>query len=96
MVENRTPAADAPRIITPAWAVRRAREIYAPIADRVLGSGVHIIGDPMLLKPTTEPVETTDAEHPEAMRQVPIDAAVELALGIYRAAERELRVGQDG
>lgn len=88
MVENRAPGAHEPRISTPAWAVRRARELYAPMARRVLESGARIIGDPELLTPSGEP-DPEDAQ-PSTSGLVPIDAAVELALGIYRAAQTQI------
>jgi hypothetical protein len=94
LVENRTPPENEPRIMTPAWAVRRAREIYAPMADRILRSGARIVGEPSLLTPTAEPENPCSSDGVDiglsTSGNVSIDAAVELALGIYRAAEREI------
>jgi hypothetical protein len=53
----RRPAADEPRIATPAWAQERANMVAAGIVEGIRASGVRVLGDPaqLLGEPTTPP-----------------------------------------
>jgi hypothetical protein len=44
-LRRRVPAAGEARVVTPAWAVRRARELGAEIAAGLAGLGVGVVGD---------------------------------------------------
>ncbi len=93
MVERRQPRANEPRLSTPAWALDKAHEIHKPIVDNIVRMGIPIFGDLSVLtdppeqKTTPAFAETvTDEDTPTS---IPIDAAAEMALGIYRAAGRD-------
>ena len=71
MVEQRTPPAEEPRIVTPGWAADAAEERGREFAQGLADSGVHVIGDPADLaarprsgkagKPDTLPIEAAVA-----------------------------------
>lgn len=88
LVENRVPGPEEDRIRTPAWAVRRARELHAPMLDRIEAGGVAYLADPAPLRPEGEVPDVVDLRD-SGPDSVPLDAAVELLLGVYRAAERD-------
>ena len=46
MVEQRRPAPDEPRILTPGWAADKAADYGRRFAEGVAASGVTVIGDP--------------------------------------------------
>lgn len=85
LIDSRRPPADEPRLVTPADAVLRAREIGRDVTARLVATGVRIVGDPATLVPDT-PV----AEQPIALpTRVDDDVAVELLVGMFRAAEAD-------
>jgi hypothetical protein len=53
-LKRRTPAADEPRIETPAWALERASTIAGEIADGIAASGVRVVGDVAALRAVPE------------------------------------------
>ncbi len=100
MVERRQPPATEQRLTSPAWAAAKAHEIHQPMIENIGRMGVPVFGDISIL---TDPLDetgirlseigSTDEQTPT---MVPIAAAAELALGIYRAASREQQLaGED-
>ena len=86
LIDSRKPPADEPRLVTPAAQVLRAREIGAQIRERLVASGVRIVGDPDSLVPTSTPPDVTFVEPTD----VADDVVAELLAGLYRAAEVDL------
>lgn len=86
LIDSRKPPADEPRLVTPAAQVLRARELGAQIRDRLVASGVRIVGDPDSLVPSTTPPDVPFAEPDEVCD----DVVAELMAGLYRAAEADL------
>ncbi|MDN5893829.1 MAG: hypothetical protein L0H93_07345 [Nocardioides sp.] len=44
-LQRRTPAPDEIRLLTPEWAVARAAELGAEMAEAIAATGVHVVGD---------------------------------------------------
>ncbi|GAA3539689.1 hypothetical protein AFL01nite_25940 [Aeromicrobium flavum] len=44
-LQQRTPAPDEPRLLTPRWAAREAADLGARMAESITASGVHVVGD---------------------------------------------------
>lgn len=82
LLENRSPAGEEERIKLPAWAAERARDRGREISRRIETSGVRVVGE---LSTLYEPVETSDTEI-SAIREIPIDIAVEALGGLLSAA----------
>lgn len=82
LLENRSPTPDEDRIKLPAWAAEMATARGREISRRIEASGVRVVGD---LSTLYEPVETSDTEM-SAMREIPIDIAVEALGGLLSAA----------
>jgi hypothetical protein len=90
-VEQYRPAADAPRVATPAWALERATELgagYAAAIEALRPAGLHIVGDlASLAKPAPgHASETPNGKPAEPPTEVPIDVAVEALLGVIARA----------
>lgn len=85
LIDQRRPRPDEPRIVTPAESVLRAREIGGEIADRLVATGVRILGDPASLVPDSAVPETD----PALPTRIDNDVAVELLIGMFRAAEAD-------
>lgn len=86
MVESYRPDPTEPRIVTPAWAVQRARALQAELNERLPATGAMVIGEPARLV-GTEPV--SDAE-PVEPQQVPLDPVAHLVTGVLLAAQEDL------
>ncbi len=82
LVENRRPPADEPKLITPGWAVERAREFSAMDVDTIKGSGAVVFGDVAALVPET-PLPTAVVPKPDAIDD---EVAVMLLQGTLEAA----------
>ena len=80
MLSRRRPAPGEPGMVLPDWAAERAAVIARRYADHVIASGCRVVGDPEQLS-APGPVGTLN----EADR-VPMDAAVEAALGLLSAS----------
>jgi hypothetical protein len=78
-MKMRQPEPGEPRIATPVWALKRATEIGAEMAENIAAFGVPVIGDLSSLGDLPE----TDAEPAPAM--LPADAAVQAIVGAFRA-----------
>ena len=81
MKAARQPSPGEPKIVTPVWAVERAAEIGAEMAQNIRALGVRIVGDLSALgRPPGGPPETgTDAA--PAARLIPLEAATQAVLG---------------
>jgi hypothetical protein len=78
-LKTRQPRPDEPRIVTPVWALKRATEIGAEMAENIASLGVRVIGDLSSLGDLPD----TDAEPAPPM--LPADAAVQAIVGAFRA-----------
>lgn len=78
-MKTRQPGPGEPRIATPVWALKRATEIGAEMAENIAALGVPVIGDLSSLGDLPE----TDAEPAPPM--LPADAAVQAIVGAFRA-----------
>jgi hypothetical protein len=78
-LKTRQPEPDEPRIATPVWALKRATEIGAEMAENIAALGVRVIGDLSSLGGLPE----TDAEPAPPM--LPADAAVQAIVGALHA-----------
>lgn len=85
MVEQRRPASDEPRIVTPEWAADKAEEFGKRFAAGVAESGVRVIGDPAALAARPR---SGSGERPELLS---IDAAVAGSAGLVLEALAERR-----
>jgi hypothetical protein len=84
MKTARQPSPDEPRITTPAWALSRAAEISAEMAQNIAKLGVNIVGDIAALgRAPGDPPEAAANAGPAGL--VPVDAAVRAALGAFMA-----------
>ena len=81
LVEGRAPAADEARLATPQWALDRAAEIADEMVTAIEASGVHILGDPAVLRERLiGPEETVDDS-----TDMPVDAAISTLMGALDA-----------
>ncbi len=78
-MKMRQPEPGEPRIATPVWALKRATEIGAEMAENIAELGVRVIGDLSSLGDLPE----TDAEPAPPM--LPADAAVQAIVGALHA-----------
>jgi len=78
-LKTRQPRPGEPRIATPVWALKRATEIGAEMAENIAALGVRVIGDLSSLSDLPE----ADAEPAPPM--LPADAAVQAIIGALRA-----------
>lgn len=86
LVEARVPPKDEPRLRTPAAQVARMRQISQDIADRLIATGVSILGDVSALVPD-KPLPD-DPELSESVESTQIDPQIAalLVAGLYRSA----------
>lgn len=82
LVEERVPAADEARIVTPAWAIQRAREFSKSDVAEIDELGVRVFGDLDTLAPVS-PVP--DAE-PVPVTSVPVALAAEFTSRLLEPA----------
>lgn len=83
LVEERVPPKGEPRLTTPAAKRERMREISRDVRDRLIATGVPIVGDPSVLLaespiPADEPTQTPETIDPQI--------AALLVAGLYRPA----------
>jgi hypothetical protein len=81
-LKARQPAPDEPRIVTPAWACKRAAEIGAEMARNISSLGVRAVGD--LSSLGAEPPEAAPDSAP-AVPMLPAEAAAQAILGAFHA-----------
>jgi hypothetical protein len=80
----RHPAPEEPRIATPAWAIIRAAEISAEMAENICALGVNIVGDISALGRISADLPPT-VDSPPAGPVVPVEAAALAVLGAFMA-----------
>ncbi len=81
MKTARQPAPDEPRITTPAWALARAAEISAEMAENVIALGVNIVGDISTLGQSLADMSAREPDPRPAKPLIPVDAAALAVLG---------------
>ncbi len=85
MLSHRTPPPDEPRLRLSPWAAAQAEDFQRQIVDGILASGVRVVGDVhRLLEPAQ--VRSSERENHLGIEGVPLDVAVQAALGIIAAA----------
>jgi hypothetical protein len=82
LVEKRRPPADEPRLITPAWAVSRARELSAEAVETIKSTGAVVFGELSALVPDS-PLPTEVAPQPDTVAD---EVVVRLLRGTLEAA----------
>lgn len=85
MLSQRQPAKQEPRLRLSKWAAGAAEEFQQASVDTLLASGVRILGEVSNLLEPAQPRVSAEENHTK-VQQVPIDVAVELALGVIGAA----------
>jgi hypothetical protein len=85
MKTARQPAPDEPRITTPAWALARAAEISAEMAENIIALGVNIVGDISTLGQSLADMSATEPDPRPAKPLIPVDAAALAVLGAFIA-----------
>jgi hypothetical protein len=85
MKTARQPAPDEPRITTPAWALARAAETSAEMAENIIALGVNIVGDISTLGQSLADMSATEPDPPPAKPLIPVDAAALAVLGAFIA-----------
>jgi hypothetical protein len=83
MKAGRQPSPDEQKILTPAWALKRAAEIGAEMAGNILALGVRVIGDITSL--STIPPSMAEADPAPAPPPVPAEAVVQAIVGAFNA-----------
>jgi hypothetical protein len=85
MKTARQPSPDEPKIVTPAWALKRAAEIGAETAWNISALGVRVVGDISVLGglPADRPETGVPAGH--AAPLIPAEAAAQAVLGAFIA-----------
>ena len=84
---GRRPGEDEPRIVTPAWALKRAAEIGAEMADGITALGVRVVGDISSLAGTPDGMTNTRPASLETEPVLPAAAAVHAVLGAIIASK---------
>jgi hypothetical protein len=85
MKTARQPLPCEPKIVTPAWALERAVEIGAEMAENIAALGVRVIGDISALgRPAADAPEAA-ADAGSAPPQIPAEAAAQAVLGAFLA-----------
>ncbi len=85
MKTARQPAPDEPRITTPAWALARAAETSAEMAENIIALGVNIVGDISTLGQSLADMSATEPDPSPAKPLIPVDAAALAVLGAFIA-----------
>jgi hypothetical protein len=84
-MKARPPAPDEPRIVTPAWALKRASEIGTEMVENISALGVHIIGDVSALCTPPDDASQEAAAEGSAGPLIPAEAAAQAILGAFVA-----------
>ncbi len=80
-LQQRRPAADEPRVLTPAWAVERGSEIGAEMVTGIRATGVRVIGS---LEVLADPNAATGVgDNPEEV-EIPLEIAARFAAGLVK------------
>ncbi|HEY5986615.1 MAG TPA: hypothetical protein VIV12_09595 [Streptosporangiaceae bacterium] len=81
------PGPGEPRIVTPAWALKRAGEIDAEMAEHISALGVHIVGDISALAEPPGEAARRWADSPQTTPALPPAAAAHAVLGAIIASK---------
>jgi hypothetical protein len=81
-LKARMPVAAEQRVVTPAWALERASQIGAAMADNIASAGVRIVGDLTTLGRPAAEERRPDADATAGL-MIPVDAAVQAVLGAF-------------
>jgi hypothetical protein len=82
----RQPLPEEPKIVTPQWALERAAEIGAEMADNISALGVGVIGDISVLGRAPAGPQEAAADTEPAVAAVPAEAAAHALIGAFTAA----------
>ncbi len=85
MKTARQPLPGEPKIVSPAWALERAAEIGAEMAENILALGVRVVGDISVLGRLPGGLPEPGAEPGPRMPLLPADAAAQAVLGAFIA-----------
>ncbi len=77
------PSPDEPRIVTPAWALKRAAEIGAEMDQNISALGVRVVGDISALGRVPVGLPEAGADAGSAAPLIPAEAAVQAILGAF-------------
>jgi hypothetical protein len=86
MKTARQPLPEEPKIVTPAWALERAAEIGAEMADNISALGLDVAGDISALGNTPADLQQAAADAGPAVPAVPAEAAAQALIGAFTAA----------
>jgi len=81
LMQARRPGRNEGPLVLPAWAADRASELGRRFTDQIAASGIRVVGD---LEVLARPVSGV-AELPPLPREVALDVAVEMAVGLLSA-----------
>ena len=81
MKTGRQPAPDEPKIVTPAWALKRAAQIGAEMADNILALGVRVVGDISALGNIPADLPDAAADATLTAPLIPAEAAAQAIVG---------------
>jgi hypothetical protein len=85
MKTARQPLPEEPKIVTPVWALQRAAEIGAEMADNISALGVDVVGDISALGKAPADLQKAADAGPERL-QIPAEAAAQALIGAFTAA----------
>lgn len=91
IVESRLPPGSEPRLSTPDWVADEAVAEGQRVADVLMSSGIHVIGDLGNLRTR---VASGPAEFGDGFADVPVDLAVSGLVGIVTRAAAAVRSGE--
>jgi hypothetical protein len=83
MKAGRRPSPDEEKILTPAWALKRAAEIGAEMAGNISALGVRVIGD--LASLSSIPLSVAEADPRPEPPPIPAGAAIQAIVGAFAA-----------
>jgi hypothetical protein len=86
MKTARQPLPGEPKIVTPAWALERAAEIGAEMAENILALGVGVVGDISALGKLPADLRVAAADAGPAVPLIPAEAAARAIIGAFTAA----------
>jgi hypothetical protein len=86
MKTARQPSPDEPKIVTPVWALKRAAEIGAEMAENISALGVRVIGDISALGKVPPGLQEAATGTQPAAPLIPAGAAAQALIGAFTAA----------
>lgn len=82
-LQERRPASDEPRLLTPSWAIDRAADLGRVAAEAIAATGIRVIGDLGILG---DPAVATGVGDNAPGDDVPTDVVARLAAGLIKVA----------